>query len=134
TRSFLRDFWLGRSFQLSNDTSYETRITRLIVGARYSMRTFNYYAPEEVAPYHFFENTNLYLMNIGITNRDYYRDNYIYRFGVVEDVPTGRIFNLIGGYEMRGSGDRLYGGFEAGSGNHYDDFGYLTMRTSFGSF
>jgi hypothetical protein len=134
SRNFVRDFWLGHSFRLSKDTSEEVRVTRLITGARFSYVTFNYHPNEEVAPLHFYEDTKLLLMNVGLTNRSYYRDYYVYRFGVQEDVPSGRILNLTGGYEWRPSGNRWYMGVEAGTGNHFDDFGYLTMRTSFGTF
>jgi hypothetical protein len=134
TRNFVKDLWLGHSFRLSKDTSEEVRVTRLITGARYSMITYNYHPSEEVAPLHFYENTNLLLVNVGLTNRSYYRDYFVYRFGVQEDVPSGRILNLTGGYEWRGSGNRWYMGIEAGAGNHFDNFGYLTTRASFGTF
>ena len=134
TRWHVKDYWLGRSFSLAPGKSEEVRVTKLIAGARYIMSDFLFHAPEVVAPIHFYENTNFFLANIGLTNRSYYSDHYVYRFGVQEDVPTGRILNLVGGYETRGSGDRWYTGIETGTANYFDDFGYLSMRASFGSF
>ncbi len=134
TRFFISDYWLGRSFSLSKDTAEEVRGTKLILTGRYFSNHFNYNPPVSISPAHFYENRQMYLVGIGLSNRSYYRDYYIYRFGVQEDVPAGRVINLVGGYEKRSSGDRWYGGIDAEKGNHFDNFGYLSMYASFGTF
>lgn len=134
TRFFSKDFWLGRSFSIGKDTSEETRSTRLILGARYSITNFKYHPPEVIAPPSLYEDTRRYLFGIGLSNRTYYRDYYIYRFGVNEDVPAGRLIQLTGGYETKKSMNRPYAAIEARSGNHFDNIGYITLNGGFGTY
>jgi hypothetical protein len=134
SRAITKDFWLGRSFPLSSDTSEETRSTRFIIGARYLITDYKYHPPDIISPLIFYENSKLYLMSVALSNRTYYRDYYVYRFGVQEDVPAGRLLQLNGGYEDRATRKRYYGSIEAGTGNHFDNFGYLSLRFGLGSF
>jgi hypothetical protein len=134
TRYFAQDYWLGRSFSLSRDTAEEIRSTKLILGVRYMQTDFFYHPPEFITPSFFYEDRKFYLAGIGLSNRTYYRDQYIYRFGVQEDVPAGRLINFTLGYEVRESGERIYTGIETGSGNHFDNLGYVALRMAAGSF
>jgi hypothetical protein len=134
TKFLSQDYWLGRSFSLSKDTSEETRSTRFIVGARYLDSHYFYRAPEAITPGFFTENRKLYLAGAGISNRTFYRDYYVYRFGTQEDVPTGRLINFTAGYEARESGNRIYSGIQMASGNHFDNLGYVVLNMGAGSF
>jgi hypothetical protein len=41
------------------------------------------------------------LSGIGINTRQFVQDRYIFRNGIIEDVPIGRIFGLTFGYQYK---------------------------------
>jgi hypothetical protein len=43
----------------------------------------------------------LVLSGIGINTRQFVQDRYIFRNGIIEDVPIGRIFGLTFGYQYK---------------------------------
>ncbi len=63
----------------------------------------------------------------------YVQDRYIFKFGITEDVPVGKVFSLTGGYQLRnGFGRRYLGGrFSIGD---YTSWGYLASNLEIGSF
>ena len=128
------DVWLGRSFPLSISNSIEARSTRLITTARYLNRTYTKKIPEALDTSQLYFNSNLYMGGIGISNRTYYRDYYIYRYGIPEDVPAGRIAELLLGYEQGKNTGRVYAGAVAGFGSHFDRFGYLSLIGEYGTY
>jgi len=134
TRFFIQDFWGARSFSLKEDTSRESQSTKVIFGARYRVLNFNYSPPDYTAPTGTFENSRLLLFNLGLTRRNYFRDKYIYRFGIQEDVPVGSIINFITGYEWKETLFRTYFGMEAGTGNYFRNLGYFSATISGGTF
>jgi hypothetical protein len=134
-RQFSQDYWVAKSFPLSRDSSEEARSTRIIGGLRYYINDYKTRPPEFISPGILYANSKMILSSIGLSNRTYYSDYYIYRYGVQEDVPSGRLFTLLFGYETKTSGvRRLYGGFRAATGNHFDNFGYVTSGLEAGSF
>lgn len=76
---------------------------------------------------------NFYLASVGISKRKYVQDKYIFKFGITEDVPVGKVYNLTGGYQQRAYGDRVYLGARASFGNYYP-WGYLGSNVEFGTF
>jgi len=128
------DLWLGRSFPLSVSKSIEARSTKLITSLRFLNRTYTSSLPAAIDTSHLYFNSQLYMTGIGISNRTYYRDYYIYRYGIPEDVPAGRITELLMGYEDGLNTGRLYVGAVSGFGSHFDNFGYLSLIGGYGTF
>lgn len=129
------DFWSGRSYSIDNDTAEEIRTTKVILAARYQHLNFldgkdNDTTADPLA----YSTTNLFIGSVAISARTYYRDYFIYRYGIQEDVPVGRLIRLDVGVERRGDVSRPYLGTEYRTGNHFDNFGYAYTGFSLGSY
>ncbi|RTQ50760.1 hypothetical protein EJV47_09025 [Hymenobacter gummosus] len=101
-RSSVADAWVGRAFQpRSYDLGYENP-ARIIVAAR-ALRT-DYYARPDAT----WQPSSIGLLSLGYSVRHYYKDRYLFGFGRTEDVPTGSLLTLTGGYEMRPTASQPY--------------------------
>lgn len=124
----IRDYWLGRSWQMSNLNTGDGRITSLILSGRI-LRIRSARSAEALTA-NIFNKENFYFAGIGIASRKYIKDKYIFNYGKVEDVPTGRTFGITVGLDARQT-KRLYMGVNAGLGNYYS-FGYLSTHFEYG--
>ena len=61
------------------------------------------------------------------------QDKYIFRFGVPEDIPIGKVFSLTGGYQEKNNTSRFYAGARVSFGYYYP-WGYLSANFEYGSF
>jgi hypothetical protein len=129
----IQDYWVGRSWQLSRGKSEQRRATSFIVSCRYMSNYHLERAPELFDSLHIHANEDLYLAGVGISRRLYKQDNYIFRYGYIEDVPTGRAYSLISGYQIRDGIKRLYGGGRIYMAN-YHDWGYFNVYFEYGTF
>ena len=82
---------------------------------------------------HRYSDEDFYLAGLGISTRKYFKDNYIYNFGVVEDVPVGKVCGITGGYQLRNNIGRAYAGARLSFGD-YSDWGYLSTSFEYGTF
>lgn len=123
-----RDVWLGRSLRLkSYDLGYENP-ARFVVSGRFVNTTYT------VRPIEDYADASLFLGTIGYSVRRYYKDKYLFGFGRTEDVPTGTLLSLTGGYELNELGNRRYYGVRASSGVYSQRRGYLYLSGEFSSF
>jgi hypothetical protein len=83
--------------------------------------------------WHTFADEEFYLASIGISTRKYLRDKYIFRFGVPEDIPIGKVFSLTGGYQGKNNTSRIYAGARTSFGYYYP-WGYLSANFEYGAF
>ena len=97
-------------------------------------RTYTQELPDNIDSTNLFFNSQLYMTGLGITNRTYYRDYYIYRYGIPEDVPAGRMAELLLGYERGRNTGRIYAGAVAGFGQHLNRFGYFSLIAGYGTY
>jgi hypothetical protein len=51
------------------------------------------------------------------SSRKFVQDNYIFRNGIIEDVPIGKIFGITSGYQFKNNLGRYYIGARAAFGN-----------------
>jgi hypothetical protein len=82
---------------------------------------------------HLFINEDFYLTSFGISTRKYVQDKYIFKFGITEDVPIGRVISLTGGFQRKNSRNRLYLGTRISVGNYFP-WGYLSSNLEYGTF
>lgn len=128
-----QDYWAGTANRISNGTTEDDRTTNAVVTGRY-LRVRYLDKPDALHDsLHVYSNEDLYLAGVGISTRKYFRDNYIFNFGVIEDVPVGRVFGITAGYQIRDSIGRLYLGARAAFGNYYD-WGHLSPSVEYGTF
>jgi len=128
-----RDFWAGNSIQVFKGKSEDNRTTNFITAIRY-VRVRYFEKPDETNNLQArYNDENFYLASAGISKRKYIQDKYVFKFGITEDVPVGKVYNITGGYQQRANGDRVYLGARASYGNYYQ-WGYLGSNVEFGTF
>jgi hypothetical protein len=128
-----QDYWVGKAIRLFKDNSEEELITNLIFTARYLRIRYSEKPPELNDPLHIYSNEDFYFAGIGISTRKYVQDRYIFKYGVIEDVPIGKVYGLTGGYQVRNKSGRVYLGLHYSSGNYYK-WGYLSYNIEYGTF
>jgi hypothetical protein len=129
----LQDFWAGNSTQIFKGISEYNRTTNFVSAIRF-LRIHYLEKPSELFDIkHLFTDENFYLGSIGVSSRRFVQDKYIFKFGITEDVPVGKVFNLTGGYQQKSHTERLYLGARVSMGYYYP-WGYLSTNFEFGTF
>jgi hypothetical protein len=128
-----QDYWAGKATEVNKGKSVTTRTSNFIYAARL-LRIRYIEKPELLTDsFHLFANENSYLASIGVSTRNYVQDKYIFKFGLIEDIPIGRVLNLTGGYQIKDRIERLYLGARISSGYYYT-WGYLNLNFEYGTF
>ena len=128
-----QDYWIGYAMHIFKGNTEKNRTTNLIVTARFLRVNFVKKPLEIVDPQHNYSNEHFYLAGIGISSRKYVQDSYIFKYGVTEDVPVGKVYCLTGGYQIKNNVGRLYMGVRFSQGN-YHRWGYLSTNFEYGTF
>lgn len=128
-----RDYWAGKALQLFKGNTEDVLVTNLILAARYLHIRYLEKPSALLDPFHNYSNENFYLATVGISTRRYVQDKYIFKYGVIEDVPVGRIYSLTGGYQVKNNSGRLYLGMRVYFGN-YNEWGFLSSNIEYGTF
>jgi hypothetical protein len=128
-----QDFWAAKAIRIFTGSTEDELATNLIFSARFlRIRYLN--KPTNINdPLNIYSNENFYLAGIGISTRKYVQDKYIFKYGTIEDVPVGKVFELTGGYQLRNSTWRPYLGMLFSIGN-YNEWGYLSTNIEYGTF
>jgi hypothetical protein len=128
-----QDYWAGIAQQIFKGSTDKERIINLILALRYLRVRYFTKPSEQDDPLHIYSNEDFYLASIGISSRKYVQDKYIFNYGVTEDVPVGKVFELTGGYQVKNNSGRQYLGMRISSGNYYE-WGYLSSNFEYGTF
>jgi len=129
----LQDYWAGKAQQIFKASTEEDFVANLILAARYLRIRYFEKPTELVDPFHIYSNEDFYSASIGISTRKYVQDRNVFKYGVVEDVPVGKVYGLTGGYQVRNNSGRLYLGLRFSFGN-YIKLGYLSSNFEYGTF
>lgn len=127
------DLWAGKAVEIFQENRQAGIVTNLIFTARYLRIRFSEKFPVDNDPLHFYSDEDFYLGGIGITSRKYVQDKYIFKYGVTEDVPVGKVYSLTAGYQVKNKSGRLYLGMRYSSGNYFK-WGYLSSNLEYGAF
>ena len=128
-----QDFWAGKAIQIFKGSTEEELATNLILTMRYLRVRYNEKPSDINDPLHIYSSQDFYLAGIGISTRKYVQDTYIFKYGTIEDVPVGKVFELTGGYQLRNNSWRPYLGMRFSFGN-YNEWGYLSTNIEYGTF
>lgn len=128
-----RDVWAGKAVQIFKNSIDRELITNLVFTARYLRIRYSEKPPAENDPFHIYSDEDFYLGGIAITSRKYVQDKYIFKYGIIEDVPVGRVYSLTAGYQVKEDSRRLYLGMRFSSGDYYK-WGYLSSNLEYGTF
>jgi len=128
-----QDYWAGNSIQLFKGNSEYNRTTNFISTIRF-LRVRYLEKPSEIFDnQHMFTDENFYMASIGVSTRKYVQDKFIFKYGITEDVPIGKVFSLTGGYQEKSQTGRVYLGARISTGSYYP-WGYLSTNFEFGTF
>jgi len=128
-----QDYWAGFAQQIFNGNTIYERTTNLITTARF-LRVRYMGKPSALDnPIPQYSNENFYLTGIGISTRKYVQEKYVYKYGITEDVPVGKVYGLTGGYQVKDNVDRLFLGARISAGNYFP-WGYLSYNFEYGTF
>lgn len=129
----VQDYWAGNAIQIFKGNTEFDRATNFISAVRFLNVHYLEKPDEAYDTQHYFSNENFYLASIGISTRRYVQDKYIFKFGVTEDVPVGKVYSVTAGYQKKNSSGRKYLGAKISSGN-YNPWGYISYNLEYGTF
>ncbi|AWG22036.1 hypothetical protein FFWV33_11175 [Flavobacterium faecale] len=127
------DLWLGKAFSVFNKDTVYAQTSNFILAGRIYNRNYIEQPSISFDPEGFYTNEKLLLMGFGFNTRRFVKDSYIFRYGIVEDVPVGQTYGITGGYRYKNNNWDPYFGTQYSIGNYYD-WGYLSTNVEWGSF
>jgi hypothetical protein len=128
-----QDFWAGHAYRIFRSNTEKDRTTNLITAARFLNLD---YLESPTAVYdsiNFYASENLYLAEVGISSRQFVEDRYLFNYGIVEDIPVGRVFGITGGWREKNDRTHVYAGARAAWGKYFK-FGYFNTQIEYGTF
>ncbi|MBU1011849.1 MAG: hypothetical protein KKG99_02490 [Bacteroidetes bacterium] len=128
-----QDYWASNAIQIFKGNTEENRTTNLISAVRYYRIHYLEKPIESLDTLKTFSDESFYLASIGISTRKYVQDKFIFKFGLIEDVPIGKVYSITGGYQIKNNSGRLYLGARISFGN-YHPWGYLSSNFEYGAF
>jgi hypothetical protein len=128
-----QDLWVGRAWKIYNSRSEEGRTTKLILTGRFLRTRYLQRPTKDYDSLRIFSNENLFLAGAGITTRKYRQDRYVFNFGLIEDIPIGRLQELVGGVQYKNQTAHGYLGLKISWGNYYNA-GYFSTHLEYGTF
>jgi hypothetical protein len=128
-----QDYWAGHAIRLFGGNSEYNRTTNFISTVRFLRVRYQEKPNELFDTQHQFANEDFYLASFGISTRKYVQEKYIFKFGIPEDVPVGKVTSLTVGYQEKNHTDRVYLGVRVSMGSYYP-WGYLSSNFEYGTF
>lgn len=128
-----QDFWGGISFPMSKNHATKHSPNNLVFATRLLNIQFKESPTIDYDSINFYSGETFYLSGLGISSRQFVEDQYLYHYGIIENVPVGRIYGITGGYQLKNNQGRLYLGARASFGN-YHSWGYLSTNFEYGTF
>ena len=128
-----QEYWFGHSFKLFEGKSVDSRTTNLVTTIGYKNIAYKERPSLQYDPSQFFAAEKIYLATIGVNNRKFEEDKYLFNFGIIEDVPYGQVYAITGGFQDKNNLKRVYFSGRFAYGNYFS-FGYLGTNIEWGSF
>jgi len=128
-----QDFWGGKAFQVFKGNSEDELTTNLILAGRYLRVRYTEKPSAFYDPLNIYGNEDFYLTSVAISMRKFVQDKFVFKYGVVEDVPVGKVFGVTAGYQLKNNSGRPYLGIRVSNGN-YNTWGYLSLSLEYGTF
>jgi len=128
-----QDYWAGNAIRLYKGKSEYDRTTNFITAIRFFRIHYLEKPNQTFDIQHQFSDEKFYLTIWGISTRGYVQDKFIFKYGITEDVPIGKIMSLTTGYQVKSNTERLYLGARVSFGCYYP-WGYLSPGVEYGTF
>ena len=127
------DFWGGHSVPFLQKIIESKYPINFVSTLRFLKINYNEKPTNEIDPEGFYRDENFWLTGQGISSRRYIKDEYIFNYGIIEDVPIGKYYGVIAGYQNKNQVKRSYFGVKATLGDYYK-WGYFSSNLEYGSF
>ena len=128
-----QDYWAGVSFNIFKGGEQKDRTTNLIFTARFLNKDY-VERPEAVFDtVSFYSSEKFFLTGLALTSRKYVQDKFIFNYGVIEDVPVGRIIGIAAGTLRKNGYTYPYAGAKFSIGRYYN-WGYISGNTEYGTY
>jgi hypothetical protein len=109
------DGWYGRRLRVginSNDNRFQ-----MTLSCRIRHISFNDRPAPDNNNNQYFANSTMYLASLSFSQRSYIRDQLVYSYGIVEDIPRGYLNELVFGFDQNEYGARGYSHLFLSTGN-----------------
>jgi len=126
------DFWAGHAYRIFRSNTEKDRTTNLITAVRFLNVNYIESPTQVYDTVGFYSDEKLYLGEIGIASRQFVEDRYLFNYGIIEDIPVGRVFGITGGWREK-KNSRVYAGARAGWGKYFK-WGYFNTNVEYGTF
>lgn len=128
-----QDMWVGRAFNIFKNNTYGSRTTNLITALRFVNANYKENPPKEYDAINYFADEVFYMGRIGVVSKEFVEDAYIFRDGIIEDVPIGFAASITSGIQKKNQNNRLYLGTHVAMAK-YTKRGYFNAALEFGTF
>jgi len=128
-----QDIWGGISFPIFKDNITRYSANNLVFATRLLNIQFKESPTIDYDSINFYSGETFYLSGIGISSRQFVEEQYLYNYGIIENVPVGKIYGITGGYQIKNNTGRWYLGARVSFGN-YHSWGYLSTNFEYGTF
>jgi hypothetical protein len=128
-----QQYWFGHSFKIFKGRSENIRTTNLVTSIGFKNITYDNTPSLIFDPDRFFASEKLYLATIGLNTRKFTEDKYLFNYGIIEDVPYGKVYSITGGFQDKNNRRRTYLGGRFAYGSYFS-FGYAGVNFELGSF
>jgi len=128
-----QDFWIGHAFNILGNSSLEERTTKLITSVRFANVTYKESPEIAFDSINYFSKEQFYLGTIGLASRQFIEDNFIFRDGIIEDVPIGFAISFTPGYQIKNDVNRYYIGGHMAFADYFK-WGYINGNLGYGTF
>ncbi len=122
--------WFGKAFRLTK----LTRNQRIIVTASVYRRNFTTRPLITLDSNRGYYNQVQFLTSVSFSGNNYYLTEYVSKFGKIENLPYGTLFQLTVGVDNTDFYCRFYSGAKVSAGNYVQHFGFLEGYLKFGGF
>jgi len=128
-----QDVWAGGAAQLFKGDSEFCRTTRLVASARFLRIRYPELPLQTLDPTGVFADETVYLATISFASWRFVQDQFVYKFGLTEDLPVGKVASITAGFQQKNDSGRVYLAAGLGYGN-YHSWGYLRPAMVVGAF
>jgi len=127
------DFWIGRIISLKKNDPVGIR-SGLFLSGRLFYNHNHYGPPTSEHHYYAFQDKTQLLFSGSYSHQGFRKDNLIYSFDRIEDVPFGYLINFTTGVEWGQYKTRPYIAAGASIGKYFARSGYMFARLEYGTF
>jgi hypothetical protein len=125
--------WVGKSWNINNNEINKFS-NKLIISTGYYKKYFltrPYVSSDSNKLLH---NSDLIMLSLTLSKRNYYKSNLIYAFGTIEDIPYGYLTEFTYGREKREFSNRNYYGFQFAFADFAGNLGYIYTNLGLGGY